>query len=81
MSVIDDTTPSGDLQLWTLSDTVESPRATRGVYVGTSGNLRVLTDEDQDVIIPSLAAGVIHPLRIKKAFSTSTTAANVMFVF
>jgi hypothetical protein len=53
-------------------------RITRGVYVGTSGDINVLGgDDNTPVVIPGLAAGMWHPMQVQKILQTSTTAAGI----
>jgi hypothetical protein len=51
----------------------------RGICFGGSGALRVLTQDGSDITIPSgvLAAGVIHPIRVKRVFATGTSATSI----
>ena len=53
-------------------------RPTRGVYVGTSGDLKVDLKSGTTVTFSSLAAGVIHPLQVMRIYATGTTAANIL---
>ena len=76
-----------DVTIGVASDTVDlvrpvmranTPLATGwcdGVRVTTAGNLRVLTWNDQDIVIPVLA-GEYVPLKVKRIFATNTTAAG-----
>lgn len=48
----------------------------RGLYVGTTGIVRVTTTAGDDVTIPSVPAGMIIPLEIKVVWSTTTTASG-----
>lgn len=54
------------------SDTAELDYVTRAVYLGTSGTVKVTTANGQDVVLTNLAAGVWHPLRIRRVFLTGT---------
>jgi hypothetical protein len=48
------------------------------LYVGGSGNLRVLTAGGDDVLIPNVQGGTFLPLQVKKVFSTNTTATGII---
>lgn len=48
------------------------------LYVGGAGNLRVLTEGDQDVTFAGVPAGTVLYLRVKRVFATSTTATNIV---
>lgn len=62
------------------SDTDELTKVTRGISFGTAGALAVVTAAGESLTIPSgaLAAGVIHPLRVKQIKNSGTTAANIV---
>lgn len=63
---------SGDIELTNL---------TRGLYVGTSGDIVVQFSDDADaapVTLKNLAAGVWHPLQVQKIIETGTTAADIL---
>ena len=57
---------------------------TRGLYVTVAGIVRVhLADDDGSTAgrdIP-VAAGVCHPLQVKKLFQTGTTATGIIAVY
>jgi hypothetical protein len=48
------------------------------LYIGTGGNLRVLTASGQDVLFTGLLAGTFLPVQVLKVFSTNTTAGNLV---
>jgi hypothetical protein len=48
------------------------------LYIGTGGNLRVLTASGQDVLFTGLIAGTFFPVQVLKVFSTNTTAGNLV---
>jgi hypothetical protein len=50
----------------------------RALYVGTGGNLRVTTINGNDVTIANVAAGTILPVSVKRVWTTSTTASNII---
>jgi hypothetical protein len=55
--------------------------AIRGLYVGTTGNVRVTTVGGDDVVIPTVPAGAILPIEIKRVWSTNTTASGFVGIF
>ena len=58
--------------------------ATAGIYVGVSGDLRVTLAEMADgshVTFTDLAAGIIHPLVVKRVWNTGTTATDIVAVY
>jgi hypothetical protein len=62
-------------------DTDLAQTATRGIYVGTSGDLAVIPLNGEDpVVLPNLAAGIIHPIRARRVRATGTTAVDIIGV-
>lgn len=54
---------------------------TRGLFVGVSGNVAVNFCDDTDaatVTMLSLAAGVWHPLQVRRVLATGTTATSIL---
>lgn len=66
-----------------LSDTLDLIKGASGIIIHASGVLKVLTAGGTTVTLPALAVGVVHPLRIKRVFNTTTTvtAANITLLF
>ena len=63
----------------TPNDSTDLTAATRGLYVGVSGDVVVImADDSAAVTITGLAAGVVHPLRVKRVKSTGTTASSIV---
>lgn len=53
----------------------------RGLYVGVSGNVSVVMQDDTTGVLSSLAAGMVHPLSVKRVLATGTTATNIVGVY
>ncbi len=53
------------------------PVTSRGIMVGTTGDLAVSNAAGTSVTITKVAAGVIHPIRTNKIWSTGTTASEI----
>lgn len=66
--------------LITPHDTNELTKVTRGLSFAAAGAIAVVMENGDDVIIPAgaLAAGIIHPIKIKKIKSTGTTATSLV---
>lgn len=63
----------------TPSDDNDLSEPTRGIYVGASGDVKVdLFGGSTAVTFTALAAGVVHPLRVTKVYSTDTTATGIV---
>ena len=62
----------------TPSDVTLLP-ATRGLYVGTGGNINVVMAEDENtVLFTAVPSGFILPIQVIQVLSTSTTASNII---
>lgn len=48
------------------------------LYVGTGGDLRVLTYSGDDVVFKNVANGSFLPVQVVKVFSTNTTASDII---
>ena len=51
------------------------------LYVGASGNVKVDTSDGDTVTFTDLAAGIVHPIRVKRVYSTGTTATSILAVY
>lgn len=66
----------------TPNNSTDLVTATRGVYVGVSGDLKVdMVGGETAITFTGLAAGVIHPLRVTRIYATGTTATNIVSVY
>ena len=48
------------------------------LYVGNTGNLRVLTTSGADLTFVGIPAGSFVPVQVKRVFSTNTTATDIV---
>lgn len=66
----------------TPSDDTDLNYVSRAIYIATTGNLNVIMTgydgNDITVLISNLAAGVVHPLRVKRVLATNTTATGII---
>lgn len=60
----------------TKHDTTEMAYVSRGIYVGTGGNVTVKRIDGTLVTFPSVPGGVILPIRATHIMSTDTTASG-----
>lgn len=51
---------------------------TKGIYVGTAGNLKVDMLDGTTLTFTAIAAGMVHPLVVVRVYSTGTTASNII---
>jgi len=66
----------------TPDDNTDLSASTRGLYVGASGDVTVIMERDTAAItFTALAAGVVHPLRVKRVLATGTTATGIVGVY
>lgn len=62
----------------TPDDDNDLTRVARGVYVGTSGDLKVTTLDGSIMTYPGLASGIVHPITAVRIHSTGTTATDIL---
>lgn len=61
----------------TPDDNTDLSILARGIYVGTSGDVKVTMADGTTVTFGALAAGVVHPLAVKRVWSTGTDATGI----
>lgn len=78
-------TQSGRAAVVTKSDTelIASPSGGDNyegciLYIGGAGNVRVLTIGGDDVVFNAVPAGTTLQVKVRKVFSTNTTATNIV---
>jgi hypothetical protein len=59
-------------------DTNDLAYVTRGIYVGVSGDVTLVTASGDTITLVGLAAGLIHPIRAKIIKDTGTDAENIV---
>lgn len=63
----------------TGNDSTDLAKTTKGIYIGTSGDLRVTLKKDSTpVTFTGLSAGIIHPIEAKRIWVTGTTATGIL---
>jgi hypothetical protein len=66
------------------NDSADLAVSTRSIYVGGAGNIKLELVGDAAgtfVILNSAVAGSILPLRVRKVWSTGTTASNLVALY
>ncbi len=63
------------------SNSANLTQDTRGLYVGIIGDVHVVTVGGDDVIFVDMAAGVIHPLRIRQVVASGTNAGELIGIY
>lgn len=54
---------------------------TKYLYVGVSGDVSAVTVSGDVVTFKALAAGVFHPISVRRIKSTGTTATDILAVY
>lgn len=62
----------------TPSNSEDLETATRGLYVGAAGDVKVTLVGGDTVTLVDLVAGVIHPLRVSRVWATGTEATGIV---
>ncbi len=68
----------------TPSDANNLVNSVRGLYLGVAGNVVAIMSDDAantSVTFTGLAAGVFHPLKVKRVLATGTTATGIVAVW
>lgn len=75
--------PASHAAIITPDDSNDLVHATRAIYIGAAGAVKLTTVGGETVVLASgvLAAGVPHPIRATRIFSTGTTATPVVVVW
>ncbi len=60
------------------SDTEDLPAVSRGVYLGTAGDISVVMKDGSSLVWKNLAAGIVYPFRVSRILATGTTAADIV---
>jgi hypothetical protein len=58
-----------------FSDSKDLASEVQAFIVHDDGAIKIRTPDNQDVVLPVLAKGVVVPIRVKRFFSTGTAAA------
>ena len=53
----------------------------RAIYVGGAGNVKVITLGGDTVTFSGVLSGTVLPVRVKRVFSTDTTATNLIGIY
>lgn len=63
------------------NDAADLTVSTRGIYVGSGGNLRLLLVGDTTpVTFENVIGGVTHPFRVRRVYATGTDATGLIGV-
>lgn len=73
--------PAGNAYAVTTSDGTDQTIATRGIYVGGAGDIKVTTTGGNTVTFVGVPAGSILPIRAARIWATGTTATNLVGMY
>lgn len=68
------TAPAQEAEAITPSDSLALARASRAIYVGMPGHLRVRLVSGTEITLSNVQAGALYPLRVAQVLATGTTA-------
>ncbi len=72
-------TPSENCFTIVPNDSTELPLLTKAIYIGTGGDLRVLTGQiEAPVTFRNVVSGSVLDVRIRAVLSTGTTASDLV---
>lgn len=70
--------PAKHAAVITPNDSADLAATTRGIYVGSSGDLAVITVSGDTVTFPNVPGGAIFPICVTRVLATGTTANNLV---
>lgn len=73
--------PASRLFAITPSNSTDFTTDTRAIYVGTAGNIAIVTAAGDVVTLSNVPAGTILPIRATRVNSTNTTASNLVGMY
>jgi hypothetical protein len=71
-------TPSDTVNIPYVGGDGTTPSWACTLYIGTGGNLRVLTEGGDDITFVNVLGGTTLPVNVVRVFATSTTASNII---
>ena len=72
------TSPATRAEVVVPNDTEDLGHATRGLYVGNAGNIRVKMVSGDVVTLENVQSGVTYPLRVAQVLASGTTASGLI---
>lgn len=79
--VLDPTAPADNGFAVTPADATDLTHVSRGLFVGVAGDVKATLSISGTVTFKNLAAGVFHPLQVRRVWSTGTTATDIVAVY
>lgn len=80
------TSPASNGVAVTPSDSVDLANVSRGLLIGTAGNVQVTFVGQSNIpgtttVLTGLSAGSVYPFRVTRVWSTNTTAGSIVSLF
>jgi hypothetical protein len=73
--------PAEDASAVTPSDSTSLTNAARALYIGTAGNVTLVTIGGSVITFSNVQSGTILPVRTTRVNATSTTATNIVALY
>ena len=70
--------PAGFAFAVTPDDSNDLEEVTRGLFIGTAGNVKLTLRLGGTVTLKNIPAGTLLPLRVTRIFATGTSAADLV---
>ncbi len=64
--------------LITPNDDTDLSEVTRAISFAVAGDLEIITQDGTTIIIPGLAAGIMHPIGAQRVRAAGTTATGIV---
>ncbi|MHA2047208.1 MAG: spike base protein, RCAP_Rcc01079 family [Candidatus Thorarchaeota archaeon] len=75
------TDPAAGAASITPDDNADLSEVTRGIWVGVQGDLKVDMADGDTVTFVAMAAGIVHPIQVRKVYSTGTSATSIVGIY
>ena len=75
------TAPVNNGKVPTHSDTVNERTDGRALYVGVGGDVKVTTPAGVDLLFKNMVGGIIHPVEVRRVWSTGTAATDLILLW
>ena len=75
------TSPGSNAVDVVTSDVTDLVKATRGLYIGTGGHVKVTMVGGQTITYKNAVTGLIYPYRVTRVWQTGTTATDIIAVW
>jgi hypothetical protein len=73
--------PAKNAATVTPNDGADLPNASRALYIGSTGNIKVDMVGGQTVTFSGLPTGMMLPIRVTRVYSTGTTASSIIALY